>query len=367
MKVAAHFASLVLALVASFTQAQADSFTFMPLPEFARGINNAGQVVGFYVRGETTLGFLYDYGVTTTIRVPGNNDTLALGINNQSQIVGLTNGSATGSVGFLDVNGAFTTLQVPGSAETTAQGLNEAGQVVGYFSGSAGPSSGFLYDGSMYRTITVPGARSTLLYGINNQGEMVGYYFDNNRAHGFRYNRQGVLTTIDVLGSTSTTVYGINNLGTLVGTFQDTGEREHGFAYNNGVFTTFDAPFALSTVAYGINDSGEVVGVASGYGSFLATPIPEPTSCALLLAGLAGMGLLRFQRQRIAATKNRARYRLLGLIKALTRHLRNQGPWSFSVFAGQQLASGSMGSVAVSREKEGDRREFTASSLRCPC
>ena len=47
MKVIVRFASFVLTLTAPFTQAQADSFTFTSLPDFAHGINNSGQAAGF--------------------------------------------------------------------------------------------------------------------------------------------------------------------------------------------------------------------------------------------------------------------------------------------------------------------------------
>src|SRR5262249_53491629 len=65
---------------------------------FARGINSSGQIVGFYVdSGDTAHGFLYGGGVYTTIDDPsaghgqdprGNRGTFATGINDAGQIVG---------------------------------------------------------------------------------------------------------------------------------------------------------------------------------------------------------------------------------------------------------------------------------------
>src|SRR5213593_2462215 len=77
----------------------------------ALGINNAGQIVGFFKDniGSGQHGFLYDRGTFTTIDVPGADSTIALGINNARQIVGKTSNN-TGIHGFLYDGGTFTTI-----------------------------------------------------------------------------------------------------------------------------------------------------------------------------------------------------------------------------------------------------------------
>jgi uncharacterized membrane protein len=68
--------------------------------------------------------------------------TVAFGINNAGQIVGLFS-DATGGHGFFrDSGGLFTTLDVPGRP-TFALGINDAGQIVGDFNDAAG-THGFL-------------------------------------------------------------------------------------------------------------------------------------------------------------------------------------------------------------------------------
>ena len=82
----------------------------------------------------------------STIDVPGASSTEALGINNAGQIVGFFKDNiGSGQHGFLYDRGTFTTIDVPGAAATIPFGINNAGQIVGDFVDNAG-LHGFLYD-----------------------------------------------------------------------------------------------------------------------------------------------------------------------------------------------------------------------------
>src|SRR5579864_7676167 len=67
----------------------------------------------------------------TTIDVPNADFTEAHGINDEGQIVGFYCKNP-GCHGFLDAGGHFTTSDVPGADGTETLGINDPGQTVGY-------------------------------------------------------------------------------------------------------------------------------------------------------------------------------------------------------------------------------------------
>ena len=73
----------------------------------------------------------------TAIDVPGSGNTYAYGINNSGQIVGYFQ-DAGGYHGFVDTGGRFTTIDVPGAYFTLAYGINDSGQIVGSFVHASG-------------------------------------------------------------------------------------------------------------------------------------------------------------------------------------------------------------------------------------
>jgi uncharacterized membrane protein len=90
--------------------------------------------------------------------------------------------------------GSYTTLDVPGATFTVARGINDSGQIVGVYGDDpadiyyddAGPGyHGFLPDNGNYTTLDVPGSAGTRAYGINASGQIVGAYLDGGGRHGF--------------------------------------------------------------------------------------------------------------------------------------------------------------------------------------
>ena len=79
----------------------------------------------------------------TTLDFPEMYFTSAFGINNAGQVVGFFNDSS-GSHGFINTGGTFTTLDVPGAGSTFARGINDAGQVVGRFRDNSRLFHGFV-------------------------------------------------------------------------------------------------------------------------------------------------------------------------------------------------------------------------------
>src|SRR2546426_1157699 len=106
----------------------------------ANGINDTGQIVGWYEDGSGGLhSFLYSGGTYTTLDHPlATGYTVATGINNKGQIVGYYANGSSSLHGFLYSGGTYTTLDDPLATATThggtvAQGINASGQIVGFY------------------------------------------------------------------------------------------------------------------------------------------------------------------------------------------------------------------------------------------
>jgi uncharacterized membrane protein len=216
----------------------------------ASSLNDLDKIVGSYLVGNASHGFLYFGGNFTTIDDPSaTQGTSASGINNAGQIVGSFTDSH-GSHGFLrDTNGIYSTLDDPtsGASNTTASGINRFGMIVGsYFQANGSPGThGFLFNpnGNSYSTLDDPNGNQTIATGIND-GKIVGYYLDplHELPHGFVYDiSSNTYTTFNDTGGNplgSTQLWGINDAGQIVGT-----STAHGvFVYSFGVFTTIDPP-----------------------------------------------------------------------------------------------------------------------------
>ena len=135
------------------------------------GINDSGQVVGWYSDASGVHSFLLSGGNYIPLDVPG----LAVGINDSGQVVG-----DGGHYGFLLSGGSYTWFDGPpippipsgGTSfedDTAPMGINDSGQVVGLYgysyildtginTGLAFFAYGFLLSGGSYTRLDVPGA-----------------------------------------------------------------------------------------------------------------------------------------------------------------------------------------------------------------
>ena len=110
---------------------------------------------------------------------------LANGINDAGEVVGFFFDPDGNVNGYLYDNGTYTTLDVPSASSTQAQGINDAGQIVGSFSDGSG-SHAFLYSNGVYTLLDDPLATgNTQALSINNAGQIAGTYSDATGNHGF--------------------------------------------------------------------------------------------------------------------------------------------------------------------------------------
>jgi hypothetical protein len=151
------------------------------------GVNDSDIAVGFYM-GAQGNAHSYAYSITGgwfhRIRIPGAVSTTASGINNRGDVAGFYTGRGGVTRGFLlGAHGHLTRLTVPGASSTMAFGVNDQREVVGTYmvgSGDNAKSFGFTWSRRAgFRTINDPHGRgATTLNGINDAGDLVGFFTD---------------------------------------------------------------------------------------------------------------------------------------------------------------------------------------------
>jgi probable HAF family extracellular repeat protein len=307
-----------------------------------RSINNAG-TAAFTV---STAVYLWHSGVTTVVpNLFANNGPLA--INDMGDIAGADNLRA-----FIYRNGVMTDLGTFNGGYTSARGLNNSNVVVGdSYDNDANSYRAFKWQGGDLQRLPAPGGTYALgvesrAYAINADGVIAGSYANQNpggvavvwngddatrlttlsgysRSEGYDINsaRQVVGYSADAIysklqavlwnGTTPTNLgslpglsfseaTAINASSMVVGWSRNDFGGDDGssaFLWQNGQMLDLNLLISPNsgwhlTAAKDINDAGQIVGYGTLDGqqeSFLLTPIPEPSSFALICLGLAAL------------------------------------------------------------------------------
>jgi hypothetical protein len=153
------------------------------------GINQNGNEIAGYssftdVAGATGQQAFSLIGTTyTNINnlLPANSNSQATGVNNSGEVVGFYQilGTANFSA-FVDIGGVITSFQAPGAVSTQALGVNDLGQIVGDFVDGMDVMHGFLDSGGIFTTLDPTGSTATTINGINDSGKVVGFFVDAN-------------------------------------------------------------------------------------------------------------------------------------------------------------------------------------------
>ncbi|HBG26721.1 MAG: hypothetical protein A2Y10_01380 [Planctomycetes bacterium GWF2_41_51] len=248
----------------------------------AIGINNNGLVVGGTYSG---VAFLYNGTSIQSLGTLGGRFSIANSINDKGQIVGVSLPRRNSTYHAFLYEGS--TMKDLGLGDNShAISINNNGQIVGAISGHA-----FLYANGNKTDIGSLGGSSSAL-GINNNGQITGYSYnlkDEERA--FLYDG----TTMKDLGTLghASRGWGINDSSQVVGNSYTLENSEHAFLYDGTKMIDLNSLVSVSggwvlERATCINNLGQIAGQMTDGNvthAFLMTPVPEPCTIALLALG----------------------------------------------------------------------------------
>lgn len=272
---------------------------------FATAINDIGQVAGYaYTADFRTRAFITgpNGAGMSDLGTLGGWDSFARGINAQGQVVGYV-----GNMPFItDANGVgMRDLGSLGFPVGRAFGLNDQGQVVGYSKTTA--------SGDVQPFITGPNGIGLLNLGslpdgisyalaINASGQVaLTWQATDGRNLAFLTGANGVgISPLGSLGGTMTGAVGLNSSGRVVGySFLEGSTTGRAFVTGpNGVGmqdlnSLVDLGSVLLVEARAINDLGQILANANNGRAYLLTPVPEPGTWLLALAGLGWIAIAK--------------------------------------------------------------------------
>jgi probable HAF family extracellular repeat protein len=294
-----------------------------PADSYAEAVNDLGQVLGSgWTSGEFHAAFTLSnglFGTGSDMGPPRGPESLVgwnsygFAINNRGQLVvsasPIQQGDAPFRVygfrtsGLRPINPATDDLGTLGGLSTNAHGINSLGQVVGV---SALPGDRIWH---AYRTAPdAPinpvtddlgglGGDYSQALAINDVGQVVGIgTLPSGDQRAFRTAPGAAINPLtDGLGTLglSSRATDINNSGVVVGYSEVTANDWHAFVSFPGepmadlnTLLVNPIPRAVLYDAYALNNSGQIVGrmfVGTAERAFLLTPVPEPSSLALLI------------------------------------------------------------------------------------
>jgi probable HAF family extracellular repeat protein len=286
--------------------------TVAPFPSTGDGINNHGDITGTLNPGYFSEAFTYIGGTLTGLGpvLPADTDgSEGTAINDHGLVGGSIYRGGENSKGFLSQNGSVTEFGTFGGDYSPLAALNNDGVATGY-AAFPGPAGGYFHaylyqNGALQDLGTLEGDINSRGNDINELGEVAGT--SDNRP--FLY-RDGSMTYLGSLGGSSGDAYALNDDGVVVGAsdFSVTPGQpgNHAFVWADGIMRDLntlvdDLGGWELTMARDINEAGQILSYACQNGScasVLLTPVPEPATGLMLLAGLGALLPLAVRRRR---------------------------------------------------------------------
>ena len=283
---------------------------------YAAALNNAGQVTGSWTDGAYSKPFLYS-AATGMVDLGGLSpgpfqNGGGRSVNDSGTVLGYSFDTSVFSYRTF-LYDATNGLRDLGTPLLTSDGgaINNAGTIAGTANLHA-----TTYDRGGLHDLGTLGGGTSFAKAINNAGEVVGYSAvdlpGDSALHAFLYNARTGMADLNSLGGLAPNYYSvataINDRGQVAGYFGTAVEGESSAFLFDSAFGLMDLNDLVDPVsaagwrldiALGINDAGQIVGYGLLDGNprgFLLSalpPVPEPSTWALMLLGLAGLGLRR--------------------------------------------------------------------------
>ena len=178
-------------------------------------------VIGSYLKGRVSYGFIKPHHGKTTIFQDQQNDTVVTAANNLNAATGWIIRTASAFV--RNPDGTFTYFAI-GALGTEPRDINDEATVVG----SAG-ADGFVRTSDGEDTEFDAGGTQTFPYAVNNHGAITGSFNGDPGSHGFVRDPSGSITIFDPEGALFTQARSINGRGIIAGSYSDQQGLGHGF------------------------------------------------------------------------------------------------------------------------------------------